>query len=643
MNKVDFAAQLQAADNLVPVETNLTTDQQVIAKVTDGIYRNPVSAFRELLANAYDADATEVRVSTDEPRFDRITFTDNGNGMSIDALDNLLHHIGGSAKRSPRGEHLGISKSGSSHLSPGNRRLIGRIGIGLFSVSHLTRRFQIVTKRKGDDYHIVASVVLRQFDGEVSDSFESGKVKVWKEANRSLDSSGTTIILDGVREEAKELLSSKHRWLALREAYLEDPTAPSRLKLPEFYIGFTETDSIEGESYSAIATIDGKQPRSVPWEDGDAPKLKFEKLYTSVLELASSRTATNIRLDDILDEYFKLVWQLSLSLPLSYLGEDPFDYDWSNANSIWHFDHEQGRLTQMEASQASVREQLGLSAPVSNKFRILVDDIELSRPLKFNDLPKSNNAIEDPIVVFGQYEHSETQSVAPFSGGQKLRFHSYFLWNPKVVPVEHQGVLLRIHDSSGTLFDQTFLNYQTAELVRLRQITAEVFIQEGFEGAVNIDRESLNISHPHYVLIAQYVHSVLKSLASKQKSIAAAIRSETRARGQNIALTSLDDHVAKVRERLVGSGDGDGKAVSISSSLVESSNADIVILPDELPEDQPQRVTEQYRDRVELRRKATEAIGEVLSAYGVFQVLDSRLHKTLLLDIYAVLRKLEKD
>ena len=31
-------------------------------------------------------------------------------------------------------------------LSPGGRRLIGKIGIGLFSVSQLTRHFQIITK-----------------------------------------------------------------------------------------------------------------------------------------------------------------------------------------------------------------------------------------------------------------------------------------------------------------------------------------------------------------------------------------------------------------------------------------------------------------------------------------------------------------
>ena len=39
-------------------DIELATDEKVIARITDGIYRQPGSAIRELLANAYDADAT---------------------------------------------------------------------------------------------------------------------------------------------------------------------------------------------------------------------------------------------------------------------------------------------------------------------------------------------------------------------------------------------------------------------------------------------------------------------------------------------------------------------------------------------------------------------------------------------------------
>src|SRR5436190_21052115 len=91
------------------VRTTLRTDEQVIARVTDGIYRQPASALRELISNAYDADATRVVIKTDAPRFERITIEDDGTGMSPEVLAHLLFNIGGSAKRNERGESLGIT------------------------------------------------------------------------------------------------------------------------------------------------------------------------------------------------------------------------------------------------------------------------------------------------------------------------------------------------------------------------------------------------------------------------------------------------------------------------------------------------------------------------------------------------------
>src|SRR5262245_59864694 len=120
------------------VSTRLKTDERVIARVTDGIYRQPGSALRELISNAYDADASRVVLKTDAPRFERISIEDDGHGMTPEALAHLLLHIGGSAKRNELGADLGITAQADPSRSPGGRKLIGKIGIGLFSVSQLT-------------------------------------------------------------------------------------------------------------------------------------------------------------------------------------------------------------------------------------------------------------------------------------------------------------------------------------------------------------------------------------------------------------------------------------------------------------------------------------------------------------------------
>src|ERR1700730_6468375 len=91
------------------VHLSLDTDDRVLARVTDGIYRQPASAIRELLANAYDADATEVAVLTDAPRYEEILLRDTGNGRPGAVLTNMIRHVGASAKRTPLGQELGVT------------------------------------------------------------------------------------------------------------------------------------------------------------------------------------------------------------------------------------------------------------------------------------------------------------------------------------------------------------------------------------------------------------------------------------------------------------------------------------------------------------------------------------------------------
>ena len=109
-DEAELVAKIRASESRSDVvETVLETDEQVIARVTDGIYRQPASALRELISNAYDADASRVVIKTDPPRFNRITIEDDGQGMSPDTLAHLLFHIGGSAKRYHTGVSLGIA------------------------------------------------------------------------------------------------------------------------------------------------------------------------------------------------------------------------------------------------------------------------------------------------------------------------------------------------------------------------------------------------------------------------------------------------------------------------------------------------------------------------------------------------------
>lgn len=83
------------------------------------------------------------------------------------------------------------------------------------------------------------------------------------------------------------------------------------------------------------------------------------------------------------------------------------------------------------------------------------------------------------------------------------------------------------------------LKYQVSEQTRLKQITCEIFVHEGLDSALNIDRESFNNAHPHVVFITKWLHSALRQLATAQKKIASEVRQTSRTESQNTTLNKL--------------------------------------------------------------------------------------------------------
>jgi hypothetical protein len=534
------------------VQTVLRTDERVLARVTDGIYRQPGSAIRELLSNAYDADATRVVIRTDRPRFRTITVEDDGIGMTPDALAHLLHHIGGSAKRSLEGADLGITSRGDPLTSPGGRRLIGKIGIGLFSVAQLTHRFQIITKTEGDPFRTVAAVALRQYSDEPSPpedehaEYEAGVVNVWREPAPDGDSHGTTIVLTDIRPQTRDTLRSADLWVAIDSATELGPDDARDLKPPAYHIGRLQVAENEGESGDTYVGEPGSL-ESLPWEAGDPPDEAFAKLVNSAWQHIG-RGSPNPQLERIFDYYLRMVWQLSLAIPVSYTGGNPFDIPYGD--DVYLYDMPtRVRAAPTEISltaEQTVYEATGVgeASRVGSDFEVLLDDLQLSRPLVFTDLPTTSHAVRKPILFVGSC-HEDFAGVAPELTGGPLHFEAYLLWAPKIAPTEHQGSLVRIHGSSGTLFDPTFMRYQVSEQTRLRQISCEIFVTSGLEAALNIDRESFNYAHPHVVYVTKWLHAALRRVATVQKRIAAEIRAEAREAAAAEAEQELADVAAQ--------------------------------------------------------------------------------------------------
>ncbi len=105
-------------------------DKSHLSTIGERLYSQSLDLIRELVANAYDADATVINIKVDK---DSIVVEDNGSGMDREGLRQYLT-IGSPFKR----EHQLTTKF--------KRTRIGEFGIGKFAVLSICDRFEIYTR-----------------------------------------------------------------------------------------------------------------------------------------------------------------------------------------------------------------------------------------------------------------------------------------------------------------------------------------------------------------------------------------------------------------------------------------------------------------------------------------------------------------
>lgn len=527
------------------VRTRLKTSDRVIARVTDGIYRQPASALRELISNAWDADANHVTILTDAPRFSRIYVRDDGIGMSHETLSRLVHSIGGSAKRREEGKALGVTSAEDSDRTHGGRLIIGKIGIGLFSVSQLARRFRIITKVKDNDYRLIAEVKLRTYSEDEGDDtarddddkYVSGEVLITRELSADIEAHGTDIILDDVKPRVRDMLRSSDRWRALDDKEVAekagdfDTAANIRIEEPKYHVGWME-NLPQNEDQPAILS---REPR-LPWTS-DVPTDQRMNRLIDAIESESTKTERP-DLAKTLDSYLDMLWTLALSVPVGYVDKHPFDLTAASGIGLYWISNEtRGQATELILSgnktvRDVVREQVpgrpeleDGKATKAGSFHVVIDGVELKRPIRFNFVKSTSRGFGKPVLFVGRYEPN-LQKVDPSLRGGAFGLEGYLLWNGMIIPKENNGVLVRIRGAAGALFDPTFFKYQVSEQTRLRQITSELFITKGLDAALNIDRESFNFSHPHVQFVAIWLHRAIRQLTNKAKDLGKKARAE---------------------------------------------------------------------------------------------------------------------
>jgi hypothetical protein len=612
----------------------LKTDERVLARITDGIYRQPASALRELIFNAYDADARNVWITTDAPRFSQMVVADDGHGMSLEVLNHLVHHIGGSAKRTGLGAELKITASQSSQLSPEGRKLIGKIGIGLFAVAQLTREFRIITKQKGEGYRYVADITLNIHSednlSEITSSkpaeFKTGDVEIWREPAKDKAAHGTQIVLRNLKDHSRSILQSRERWQRHREA---DALFDELVREPPaFHIGSVEVNKPD------IQMDDHR----LPWEDDDSPDEKFRKLYQAVLDQREVTTSVPT-LESTFDNYLQMLWTLALAAPVDYIDGHPFDLTGHDKIRVFLLSNEsKGAAKELTLkNKQRVWEAAQLPKPEKDiPFNVFVDGVQLLRPIRFRDLPsKSSARLQQPLLFVARCNLDLKSLPVDATGGSKVAFEGYFLWIPTVIPKENNGLLIRIGDASGTLFDDTFMHYEVSEQTRLRQLIAEIFVHDGLDAALNIDRESFNYSHPHHQFLTKWVHRALRQIATKHKAIGKEIHTQAREQQAEESYAKLQNILQDTLKSLPAA-DQAADVVFIedtkSKEAQKKRGSGVLVFPKRVLEELPtaQRKGPKTVQRRELFQEQLKAVAQILEAYGLLQYLTYRQQEELL-------------
>ena len=438
----------------------IEVNSKILGHVSAGIYRSPAGAIKELVSNAFDADATRVVITTNWPSFDIITCRDNGCGMTQkDFKEIMTGRIGDSNKR--------VATNGDiNDLTNLQRPIIGWLGIGMLGIAQICHEFKVISHNKKSKTAFRASVRLADFLREKVSRVSPDEISKYP-----IDVGEFTI--ETIQYDPDKVGTCVIAW-DMRSAFIRK---------------FRETL--------------GENPVPLP-----------SKFSAFLKEIHRSRSVKT------LSDYWQMVWELTLACPIPYAI--PFDWEKIEAN-----DELQEWLNHLQKSLNAYQ------------FEVVIDGLSLRKPhmypLGAPQTPKHELTNGKLFFV------SENQEVY----GQPFKLSGYiYLQNSRAVePMELRGLLVRIRNIAIGTYDATLFKFPKVPAPRFNWVSGEIYVEEGLEFALNIDRDSFNELHPHFVKLKEIIHYVLEKEVFREADRAQRKRSqeklENKEKVKEETLTSL--------------------------------------------------------------------------------------------------------
>lgn len=504
----------------LPIKVN----EKILLHIGRGIYPSVAGVIKELVHNAFDADAEQVVISTRYPYFDEIRVFDTGHGMSLERFKMALTSVGNSMKDTIDQRRL---------TKKYKRPIIGRLGIGLMALSQICDKAIIESQEPGTKTKFSAVIDFSRFRQK---GLERTSLSVLSSYYGGIEVLRRQLEEEGLPPEQREELK-----LRLRLATEADEVRQEKgFDLEKGHLGYCTFISdlpalpytpgtlvillgIRPEIQLALMYSGGHLPAHLEHQNGaDMPHNDWDEYLSqtkwSWRELCEKLQAqTDGLIYEALPGYHKFLYELAQMSPVPYFPDAPISIE---PEILRHKKEELKRFN----------------------FSLRVDNRLLYKPTR---LPSGALASQDELEKSNDYLIRQIQFNDMLADGTHLRYHGYLYWQKaENKPSPLHGIQIYICNVGIGLYDETLLNYSKIERnSHTGQISGEIYIEEGLEQALNVDRRHFRETDLHYITLQQHIWKEIEVIL--QKSVEADKR-----RKQIESATSYEQHVATLEQLL---------------------------------------------------------------------------------------------
>ena len=441
----------------------IRVSSNILLYIGSGIYHSIAGAIKELVNNSFDADASVVSIDTHYPSYETIQITDNGIGMSSNDFRHAMESIGSSIK----------GEFNNRNITPKYRRpIIGHLGIGLLALSQICERAIIESKQSQSKTKFHAILDFKDFQKNPSEKINEIKKENQQKKKLSED--------NNVKEEDE--LGSEQLGYCL--VYKNIPADEIENGTKIILEGIRkEVIEILKDTYRNTDGIKKITEKDLSWGEY-LEDIRHQKSWEEICR--GLKTAEKKITLQSLPYYYRFLWELALQTPVIYLESGPFELD--------------------QKVFAEKKAQLK-----SYNFSLIVDGKELFKPILLPSLKMDLNITKDIDYYIEEFEYQNEVD------NELLKFTGYIYWQKEqILPEAIRGIEIYIRNVGIDTYDKELLGFTNVNPAsRAGQISGEIYIEEGLERALNIDRKSFRETDSHYLEIQKYIWKKIGSTSKK--------------------------------------------------------------------------------------------------------------------------------